>query len=166
MEEVMTEATIIILPPDLIKGYIETRGVPEEGLDADWSPVTGIIGIRDYFGTEHVDGDSREFDQRISRCYELACHGLVAMPDSAMLVHGSIHGPEESMVRIAHAWCRMRTRSGVDLVWEPITRLVHLRAEWEKAARAREEYAFDKVTAAYHLRTHDHTGPWMQMRYR
>lgn len=163
----MPEATIISMPVALIQGYLDVRPEAVRGIDAEWSGVTDIIGVRDYFGTEHVDGDSREFDQRISRCYELALHGFaLGWPPEGMLVHGSIHGPAEDNIRIAHAWLRVRSGSGVDLVWEPITRLVHLRQEWEKAARAREEYAYDKRTASMFLTQHGHSGPWQTMRYR
>lgn len=162
----MTEATIVEIPQSLVLGYVEIKGMVPPRINADWSSVTNVLGLRDYFGTEAVDGASIEFGQRLSRCYELAAHGFVAWPDNGMLVHGSIHGPDEDHVRIAHAWLRVRTSSGIDLVWEPITHLVHLKEEWERAARAREEYAYDKVTAAYFLKKQDHSGPWQKMRYR
>lgn len=164
----MTGATIITFDPNLIRGYIEVAGVPADGLDADWSQVTNIVGVRDFLDTDRVDGPSNTFNLRLTRCYELALHGLLegCWPAQGFLVHGSIHGPGDDMQRIAHAWLRVRTRSGIDLVWEPITHLVHLQAEWERAARAREEYAYDKVTAAKTMLRFDHYGPWQKMRYR
>jgi hypothetical protein len=156
------------VPADLIRGYIHLRGVPDEGLDADWSSTTNIVGIRDYFNTEHVEVDSRDFDQRITRCFELALAAEARFLGTrgGYLVHGSIHGPFEDNERIAHAWVRVRTKSGIDLGWEPITRLVHLQDQWEDAARAREEVAYDNHNAAKMLLVHRHFGPWAKLRYR
>lgn len=165
----MTDDTPVVVqvPAALVLGYMEVR--PRAmGIDADWSQTVEILGVRDYFGTERVDGDSRKFDQRITRCYELALHALVLgdFPSTGYLVHGSIHGPFEDNVRIGHAWLRVRLASGINLVWEPTTRLVHLQDEWEKAARAQEQYAYDMPTARRLMLAHDHYGPWAELRYR
>lgn len=163
------QPTVVAMPMQLLAGYLQISPYQPNGVDAEWSSVTGIIGIRDYFGTQDADGvgDAAAFEQRISRCYELAMLGMLRdWPDEGMLVHGSIHGPGEDMHRIAHAWLRVRTKHGVNLVWEPITRLVHLQADWEQAARAREERAYDLHTTTRLMVTHNHYGPWAPTRYR
>ena len=118
-------------------------------------------GHRDLFGTGHVDGPSATFDQRITRCYELAANALFAgAPEGSELVHGSIHGYGAPR-RIGHAWLNLPDGT----VWEPITAKVYDKDAWTAYARAREERVYTKDQAAKELIGSGHYGRWHDSEY-
>lgn len=128
------------------------------------SSIGGPFGVHNLFGTgEAGDESSSEFSQRLSRCYELAGHALAfgTAPEDSMLVHGSMHGRMEGTQRIGHAWLILPG----DLVWEPITALIHDKAEWEDWTRARAEKSYTKLYLAKMLVARGDWGRWHNSKY-
>jgi GNAT superfamily N-acetyltransferase len=118
-------------------------------------------GRHDLFGTGHVDGPSTTFDERLTRCYELAASALFAgAPEGSVLVHGSIHGYGAPR-RIGHAWLNLPDGT----VWEPITAKVYDKDAWTAYARAREERVYTKDQAAKELIGSGHYGRWHESEY-
>jgi hypothetical protein len=111
---------------------------------------TGItLNNKPFFGTEEVEGDP----SRKGRCYELSCYALVfgTAPPNSILVHGSIHGPDDDMERIAHAWLELPNGK----VWEPYTHSVYV--NWLTFAEPREERRYTRYQAIRMVRQ---TGTW------
>jgi hypothetical protein len=156
----------VAVPAILIASYMESKNYncPMVEVDVDAGGVRPV-GIRDLYGTEAVDGPSKTFDDRITRCYEISNYALLfgTAPSIARLIHGSIHG-QDAPERIGHAWLVITTRV-VDLVWEPITGLVHLKDEWYEFARARDEREYLKHVAARTTQMTGHYGRWHDSRY-
>jgi hypothetical protein len=119
----------------------------------------------EFYGSEVANGEpSVLFDQRRSRCYELATwtaiHGSV--PRGTVLVHGNWHGPG-APARIGHAWLRLPDGS----VWEPIRHRLYVDPlAWEHWTGAREEVRYSQHQATRLVLAHDTYGPWHEPRYR
>lgn len=119
-------------------------------------------GIREWFGTDVIEGETLTvFERRLSRCYELAAVAFVSTSDSALLIHGSMHGPHEDNQRIAHAWLQLNEK----LLWEPITACVYDAVEYSQYARLWEERRYDIHVAARLIQSSNHLGPWHESRY-
>lgn len=134
----------------------------EEHLEVVLRRVHGPEGVKEFFGTENVDGQSKTFDQRISRCYELAVWALVmgTAPKGAKLVHGTIHGPFARR-RIGHGWLRLPGGK----VWEPITAKVYNEAQWVEYAAAKVERVYPKTQARMQLVLTENFGRWHKSRH-
>lgn len=110
-------------------------------------------------GTEYAnDEPSRTFEERRSRCFELACYALAFgdAPHGATLVNGSWQGPT-APVRIPHAWLHLgRGR----FVWEPIRHRVYRRAEFDRWTRAEVEVEYTLPEVRRQIAESGHYGPW------
>lgn len=122
---------------------------------------------RDLMGTEDASQESaRTFDERLTRCYELAGYALVlgraGKEGGWTLVHGSIFRPGVSKERIGHAWLEH-----VDgRVWEPISAMIFPTRElWLAYAGAEEERRYSKKTASKRVVERGDWGRWHSSRY-
>jgi hypothetical protein len=140
-----------VLHPSML-GYVVERRLRAVRLAAAHGDTPA--SIQDFLGTEGGD--------RSGRCFELSALALLQAPEGSLLVHGSIHGPDEDHERIAHAWVRIR-RHG--LVWEPLHAAVWVEDEFVRWSRAREEREYSLTTMLQLSKAHDHTGPWHEPRY-
>lgn len=147
--------------PGIIERYVSLTRARHVDLYASESGDSPI-GIKDLFGSENASNEAAvTFEQRLTRCYELAFSGLMmGAPEGSFLVHGSMHGPDAPQ-RIGHAWLLLPG----GLIWEPITALVQDRDEWYAYARAREERTYSKLQAARASVTHGDYGRWHESRY-
>jgi hypothetical protein len=120
-------------------------------------PLTGLVGRVDYLGTEDANGEpSRTWDERRRRCYELAGHALAfgTAPLSAVLVHGSWHGPGARQ-RIGHAWLEHGERA-----WEPVTAAWYPLREFLEATSARPEVKYGRGRVHRNIDETGHYGRW------
>lgn len=152
----------------LLHSYIALRqGVPPaSGIDI-FSYHDGMQRIKEYLGTEYSEGErAYTQDERSGRCYELACYALAAVPRIGRLVHGSVHGREEGMQRIGHAWLVITPPGGyAKLLWEPLTASLYLHDEFITWARAWPEVEYGAPDVQRLLRRYMHSGPWQEPRY-
>lgn len=127
------------------------------------------IGVREYFGTD-VDPDDRRASLRIEevgmgprlgRCYELSLVALPRAPIGTMLVHGSIHGPDEDNIRIGHGWLELPN----DTLWEPARALLYDKEQWYVTHRARPERHYSRTAASALMVRSGHYGRWHESRY-
>lgn len=126
------------------------------------------VVLSTYFSTETYDASdpARTYDERRTRCYELAAAALVfgSAPRESLLVHGSIDGHlPGGLGRIGHAWLELPS----GMVWEPITGdLYRNRGAWQHFADAQAERAFSRVHAMGLMNQHGTFGPWFPTKYR
>lgn len=121
------------------------------------------IGVRHLIGTEDSNGQSaRTHEERVSRCFELAGWAIAAgvMSDKARLVHGSIHGPDQDMQRLGHAWIAVE-----DLVWEPIMACFYDKEAFYAAFSARDEVSYTGAQATNNIFVNQNFGCWHESRY-
>jgi hypothetical protein len=126
------------------------------------SPRVGIIAGRTDLNTS-MEWDPEEIavthEQRSGRCYELCAIAVAfgtAGPDS-VLVHGTIHGPDDDMERIGHAWVLL----GNGMVWEPLTMNLYIsEANWTEFAAAIPERKYGPGRVRRLLKETDNFGPW------
>ena len=136
------------------------------GIDIIRSDRTDEVALRHALGTELASGEpSRTYEERRTRCYELAGYA-VAFGDlkddhRVRVVHGSMHGPEADQVRIGHAWVELPG----DLVWEPILALIRDRAAWVAHARPRDERTYAPTDLLRNIGSTGHFGRWHESRY-
>lgn len=124
---------------------------------------TGPLGVLAMLGTEHAnDEPSAEYEDRLKRCFELACYALVFgdAPAGSRLVHGSWHGPNAEQ-RIRHAWLELPD----GLIWEPIHAAIYRADQIREYARMWDERTYDKHTASRMTLDWGHYGPWHESRY-
>ena len=149
--------------PLLRYAFAEGVKVPVLVAGASGNSFPMPTGLKEFFGTEVVDGDSH----RPGRCYELSTFALADSPAGTVLVHGSIHGRGglngKPFERIGHAWLVVREYG---LVWEPYHAMLYDEGEWYEWTRAIGEHIFSKATVSQLLVEHGHTGPWFPTRYR
>lgn len=129
-------------------------------------PGTDLIplGVHTFLGTDRANGEpSTTFAERSGRCFELACWAVVAgwAPESSRLIHGSIHGRDDDMIRIAHAWVVLPG----GLIWEPTNALIHDAGEFMTTARAWDEVSYTPKQAGQAVLRQDNFGPWHDARY-
>lgn len=118
-------------------------------------------------GTHEVDGPTVNFDDRITRCYELAGYAVAFgnAPAGSVLVHGSWFGPGAKQ-RIGHAWVELRDEvSGEWLVWEPIRAKLYDRDEWYHYVQAWPERTYPLLAVRRLIGEHNHYGRWHESRY-
>jgi hypothetical protein len=116
-------------------------------------------------GTESAnDEPSRTFQERRSRCFELAAYalGFGDAPHNAMLVHGSVFNPKHSKLgRISHAWLSLPG----GLVWEPVTTLLYTTQAWGSWANPESEFVYTRRETQRMIMVHMHYGPWERMKH-
>ena len=137
------------------------------------------LRLATYFDTDNPmwhDGPEGEpatcYEERRTRCYELACLALVVgAPSDAILHHGSIESVDEPspLGRIGHAWLVLE-RGFLDIpykiAWEPITGLLFPLQDWIRFATPRTEYAYNRSDALLEMAEHDNYGPWKETLFR
>lgn len=159
----MTPEELVILSLDYLD--IDPVKVDRLGYALDFGDEGAPPGVRAYFGTDTVEGEPAfTFSQRKGRCYEMTALALVTndFPDGTRLVHGTIHGPEDDMVRMGHSWLLL----GSELVWEPARAMIHPRDDWYAFARATEEQVYDLYEARKQMVLTGHYGRWHKSEYR
>lgn len=120
-----------------------------------------------YFGTEMLDPaePARDYEERRTRCYELACQALVwgGAPAGSLLIHGSMHGDLPGQVRIGHAWLELPGGA----IWEPILGDVFATwADWQMWSNAISEHTYTLRQAQQMITQHETYGPWRPTKYR
>lgn len=142
----------------------EGQAAFQEHVDIVMRKVYGPKGVEEMFGTALIDPDepARTFDERLSRCYELAVDALIVgtAPNGTKLIHGTMHGPGAPR-RISHAWLRLPGGK----VWEPIAATIYDETDWTVYAAAKVERVYTKTRAARMLVLHKHYGRWHESRH-
>lgn len=119
-------------------------------------------------GTENLDPDepARDYSERKSRCYELACQALVwgDAPAGSTLIHGSMDGHlPDGLGRIGHAWLEFPD----GMIWEPIMGdLFRTWADWQMWSDAITEHTYTLRQVQLLLTQHETYGPWAPTKYR
>ena len=124
----------------------------------------GVVGRLDYAR----EGSS--FDERLTRCYELAVKAVFPYVGSASLpkslpvpvavVHGSWHGPDAPR-RIDHAWILLHhEESGESFVWEPITSWICREEMFNDYTDAQIHYIYGPKQALRAMMSEQTYGPW------
>lgn len=147
-----------------------TTTVNELGMEVTWLirsaefAQRGVVG-HDYLGSDVIDGErAATFDERISRCYELAGFALLCgtAPTGSTLIHGTMKGTHPGARRIGHAWLRLPDGR----IWEPIYAEIWADyAAWQKYADAKVERRYSAKRARTVIFYFDHWGRWHESRF-
>lgn len=109
--------------------------------------------------------DTDVFEDRLTRCYELAARAFHWHPNAAWahhnvpapaaLIHGSWHW-HDAPKRIDHAWVLLEDSR----IWEPITQMICDPEKFSASTRSEVGYLYDDVAARRNLMRFAHWGPW------